>query len=98
MDDTPFDGARPGSRMDIPPLATDGHGRAALLLAESLIHGLIARSVLTVADAIEIIEVAAEVERDPGLAGSAGDGDDAARTAPSLLRPLAESLGFDLTT
>ena len=37
------------------------HGRVAMLLAESLIHGLIARSVLSIADAIEIVGIAAEV-------------------------------------
>ena len=33
-----------------------------MLLVESLIHGLIARSVISVAEAVEIVEVAAEVK------------------------------------
>lgn len=40
------------------------HGRAAILLVESLIHGLIARDVITVADAVEIVDVAAQVTTD----------------------------------
>lgn len=40
---------------------TDAHGLAALLLVESLIHGLLARSVISVAEAVEILETAAEV-------------------------------------
>ena len=41
---------------------TDAHGQAALLLVESLIHGLIARKVISVHDAVEVVEVAAEAE------------------------------------
>lgn len=37
----------------------DAHGQAEMLLVESLIHGLIARSVISVADAVEIVEIAA---------------------------------------
>jgi len=40
----------------------DAHGQAALLLVESLIHGLIARSSLTRAEAIDIIDIAADVK------------------------------------
>lgn len=36
---------------------------AALLLVESLIHGLIARSILSIQEAIDIVEIAADVER-----------------------------------
>lgn len=39
----------------------DAHGQAALLLVESLVHGLIARSVISVTEAVEIVDVAAEV-------------------------------------
>lgn len=42
----------------------NAHGRAAILLVESLIHGLIARDVITVADAVEIVDVAAQVTTD----------------------------------
>ncbi len=42
----------------------DAHGQAALLLVESLLHGLIAHSALTVKQAIEIVEIAADVKQD----------------------------------
>lgn len=77
-----LDGGSPGSPIHGP----DGHGRAALLLIESLIHGLIAKSVLTTAEAIEIIEIAADVEGELGLLDAANSG------LPSLLTPLADTL------
>ncbi len=77
--------------------ATDRPGRAALLLVESLIHGLIARSLLSVVEAIEIIETAARIERETMSSRSECDGVIAIRPPPSLLAPLAASLGFDLT-
>jgi hypothetical protein len=40
----------------------DAHGQAALLLTESLLHSLIARDVITLKDAIEVVEVAEEVQ------------------------------------
>ncbi|RYF20863.1 MAG: hypothetical protein EOO77_07180, partial [Oxalobacteraceae bacterium] len=48
----------------------DAHGQAAMLLVESLIHGMIARSVIQVADAIDVvtaaIDVKMEIEADLG--------------------------------
>lgn len=41
--------------------APDPHGQAALLLVESLIHGLLSRSVLSVTEAVAIVETAVEV-------------------------------------
>jgi hypothetical protein len=50
----------------VPALSeTDGpdpHGQAALLLVESLIHGLIGRRVLSVQDAVDIVEVALDAQ------------------------------------
>ena len=40
----------------------DAHGQAALMLVESLTHGFIARTVISVPDALEVVEVAAEAE------------------------------------
>lgn len=62
------------------------------LLVESLIHGLIARAHLTPLEAIDIIDVAADVEREV----------HDARPGPikafrSLLAPLSRSLRVDLT-
>lgn len=80
---------------DHEPFATimkDTQGAAALLLVESLIHGLVKRSILTVQEAVGIIDVAAEVEREldaTGLGPPAGD-------FRSLLTPIANSLRVDL--
>ena len=46
--------------------APDHHGQAAMLVVESLIHGLVAQSVLTLDQAIEIVELDAEVKYDTG--------------------------------
>lgn len=67
-------------------------GAAALLLAESLIHALVKRSILSVAEAIEVIEIAAEVEREldaTGLGPPFGD-------FRSVLAPMALALRADL--
>ena len=67
------------------------HDSAALLLIESLIHGLIARSILTVKDAIEIIDIAADAEREMHDVNNPSN-------APfvSFLNPLSRSLQGDL--
>lgn len=70
----------------------EGHGRAALLLVESLIHGLTSRAVLTVAEAIEIIDVAAEVEDEHRVASA----EAGLAPVPSLLSPLATSLRYEV--
>lgn len=77
-----------------PGSSPDAHGQAAMLLVESLIHTLIARSVITVPDAIEIIEVAAEVRRDVG----ADHAETEATLARSitLLENISQSLRLDL--
>lgn len=67
-------------------------GAAALLLVESLIHGLIERSSLSVQEAVDIIDIAADVERQldaTGLGPPLGD-------FQSLLAPIAHSLRGDL--
>ena len=67
-------------------------GAAALLLVESLIHGLIERSILSLQEAIDIIDIAADVERQldaTGLGPPFGD-------FRSLLAPIAGSLRVDL--
>lgn len=67
----------------------DAHGQAALLLVESLIHALVEKRLLSLAEAIEVIDVAAEVEGE--LSATTGG------LAPSLLAPLAHSLRLDLS-
>jgi hypothetical protein len=44
--------------------SSGAHGRAALLLVESLIHGLCEKEVLTAGEAVEIAERALEVQFD----------------------------------
>lgn len=53
--DIPLGVAAPGR------VETDGYGRSALLLVESLIHGLIDRNVISSKDAVEITSSAHEV-------------------------------------
>jgi predicted RNase H-like HicB family nuclease len=68
----------------------DSHGHAALLLVESLIHGLLERSIISVADAVELIETAVSVQTD---FAEAADGHRAPmRRSRTLLAAIAESL------
>ena len=89
----------------MPGSPSNGHGHApaslraftpgdsaALLLVESLIHGLIARSILTVQGAIEIIDIAVEVEREIH-----DEKNLPVSQFQSLLEPLSRTLRFDLT-
>lgn len=73
---------------------SEPHGQAALLLVESLIHGLIARSSLTVAQAVEIVQIAAEVEQD--TADNVGDTPTTPRESQRLLNSISASLMHDL--
>lgn len=63
----------------------DSHGRAALLLVESLIHELVAKAVLTLGEAIDIIDIAIDVEGELALAA----GPASLRRDESPLTPLA---------
>ena len=74
--------------------APDPHGQAALLLVESLIHGLIAREILTVADAVEIIEVAAVVKEEIGL--EMGDTPATMTQSLDLLQAIRQSIARDV--
>lgn len=72
----------------------DAHGFAALLLVESLIHGLIDRSIITVQNAAEIADVAVEVNTEVVIAG-AGE-PTATATSLQLLQRISSSLKIDL--
>jgi hypothetical protein len=54
-----------GSRPPV-PAKPDAHGQAAMLLIESLLHGLIERKVLTLIEVVEIVDAAAEVKTEIG--------------------------------
>jgi hypothetical protein len=73
--------------------APDPYGQAAMLLVESLLHGLVARSVLSTEHAIEIVEVAAEVKAD--IAADLGDTPAQLRQSLDLLAELSASLALD---
>jgi hypothetical protein len=84
------DHPRAGQRADPP----DAHGQAAMLLVESLLHGLIARSVISLADAVEIVETAAEVKEE--IAFELGDDAQTRQTSITLLDSIRASLSNDL--
>jgi hypothetical protein len=75
------------------PQSPDAHGQAAMFLIESLLHSLIARSVISVADAVEIVEVAAEVKTD--AAAELGDTPAELRRSLDLLASISASLAID---
>jgi hypothetical protein len=72
----------------------DAHGQAAMLLVESLIHGLIERSVLTVNEAVEIVDVASQIKME--VADTLGDSPATMRKSLSLLSAISSSLKLDL--
>lgn len=75
-----------------PPMP-DPHGQAALLLVESLIHGLLARSVISVDEAVSIVEAADSVQVD---IAEAADGAGAPMwRSHALLSAIATSLKLD---
>lgn len=71
----------------------DAHGHAALLLVESLIHGLIERSIISVADVMDIIETADTVQVE---VAKAADGHGAPMwRSHELLSAIARSLSYE---
>ena len=65
-----------------------------MLLVESLIHGLIARKIITPEDAVEIVDVAAEVKTD--MAADLGDSPANLRKSLGLLDAISASLIRDI--
>lgn len=72
----------------------DAHGQAAMLLAESLIFGLIERSVISVPDAIDIVEAAADVKVD--IAADIGESPETMNRSLNLLAAISDSLKLDV--
>lgn len=72
----------------------DAHGQAAMLLVESLIHGLIAQSVIRVEDAIDVVTVAMDVKRE--IAADLGDSKDTMDKSLGLLSAIHGSLSNDI--
>ena len=78
-----------GAKLPMP----DPHGQAALLLVESLIHGLLERSVINIREAIEIVETADDVQV---AVAEAADGHGAPMwRSHGLLTRILESLKVD---
>ena len=75
------------------PPAADAHGEAALLLVESLIHGLVARSVLSVDEAIALVTVAMDARAE--IVAERGEREEAQDRALALLSGIGTSLAFD---
>ena len=72
---------------------SDAHGHAALLLLESLIHGLCEKSTLSSGEAVEIVERAVSVQLDQA---EAADGAGAPMwQSHALLLSIAASLRID---
>lgn len=71
----------------------DAHGQAAMLLVESLIHGLVERKVITVADAIEIVDIAADVKAE--IAIDLDDSQEALQKSLNLLKAISHSVEAD---
>lgn len=73
--------------------AGDARGQAAIILVESLVHGLIERSVITINDAVDIMESALEVQDDYLAEAADGTSDRETMTAAqTILRSIAASL------
>jgi hypothetical protein len=73
----------------------DAHGQAAMLLTESLLHGLIARKVISVPDAIEMIEIAADTKKD--VAAEMGESPAKLDKSLSILNAVRRSIANDAT-
>lgn len=78
------------NRDDRPFQGVDAHGQAAMLLVESLLHELIARDAITVAAAIDVIDIAVAVAAE-------SDSVSTNRRKPeTILTAVSESLRRDL--
>jgi hypothetical protein len=84
------EGFRPVARPEDP----DPYGQAALLLVESLLHGLVARSAISLVDAIEIVTVALDVKDE--IAADLGDSPETKDKSLELLAAIRTSLSNDL--
>ena len=71
----------------------DAHGQAALLLVESLLHGLLAKGILTIDDALAVTTAASEVKED--VADAETEAADTAQLSLMLLDRISASLESD---
>jgi hypothetical protein len=73
----------------------DAHGQAALLLAESLVHMLVDQRILSLNQAIEVIQIAAEVKTE--VAEAAGESKTRMNESLALLANMSNSFESDRT-
>lgn len=81
----------------LPPTSSarpDPHGQAAMLLVESLIHSLVARSVIRIEDAIDLITVAIDVTIE--ITADLAVGECAEDRSLALLTAIRRSLIMDV--
>ena len=78
----------------VSPSEADPFGHASLSIVESLIHGLIANGAISVADAVEIVEVAADVKTEIGA--KLGHSPASLRRSLTLVKCISDSLRYDL--
>ncbi len=87
--------ARTGGTGQQPPqLEPDAHGQAALMLSESILHALVETSVITVEQAVSIVQTAQEVKAE--VAKVAGESRQRMEESLHLLSRIGISLETDL--
>jgi hypothetical protein len=80
----------------LPPKSEpDAHGQAALLLTESLVHMLVENRTLSNGQAIEVIQIAAEVKTQ--VAEAAGESKARMNESLALLAKMSSSFAADRT-
>ncbi len=82
------------SHQSVSPDLQDAHGQAALILVESLMHGLMEQCVLNVGDSVEVVESAIEVQA--AIAEAADGASENMWRSHALLSTIATSMRRDL--
>ncbi|MCG6116125.1 MAG: hypothetical protein MEQ84_13100 [Mesorhizobium sp.] len=78
----------------IPFREPDAHGQAAIVLVESLIHGLVEGDVLSAAEAVDIVDTAIEVKGE--LDRESGVSPAPMQSPVELLQAIGASLARDI--
>lgn len=90
---SPEDGDGPSLRPLPAELEPDAHGQAALLLAESILHTLLDRGLVTLDEALATVEAASEVNVE--VAAATGESESRLNASLGLLEKIARSLATD---
>ncbi|WP_129586265.1 hypothetical protein [Sphingomonas montana] len=86
--------ANDGENSSTTPFPVQACDRAALILAESLLRGLLERSVLTLGEAIEIVDTAIEIHAE--VVEEADRRDETVQDSHTMLTAIGASLRVDL--